>query len=171
MINLLKASFFVLLTFIAFSCSEDGKTSEANQKRLSLFERAKGNSQQIINDINSPAFLSHFRNNPHFSDSIKPILMHTKLNYECRTDPSQVTYFDHFKEVIRDSAHADIVNFFYEGPSTCNDLRFMITYKLLKKTDQVHLIRFRVEPAMKRNDFIDNIYARRAKEQAEGRAN
>lgn len=146
---------------MAAGCSSDEQTDKKNTG-LTLFQQAKIQSQEIINSIgDEEAFLSHFRDNPFFPDLAPPKHVHEKL-MECGVNPARLQYFDYFKEILLDTTELDIIDYFYQGPCACPDIRIMITFYLYKKQDKIQLTRFRAEPVAKPSDWIDNINKRNA---------
>lgn len=158
--KILKAA---LLTFIFSSCgnSSQEETVVISQLPQSLFEQAKKKSQEIINDIGTENFLTHFRNNGHFSDLVNPKYVHGKLK-ECGVEPAKLKYFDYFEEIFHDTTNRQVIDFFYEGPCTCPDIRIMITMIIDNKRKNIEFARFHAEPVAKPSDLIDNINKRNA---------
>lgn len=143
------------------SCG-NGKDEKKTDQGLNLFQQAKLQSQEIINDIgDQEAFMRHFRDNAFFPDSTKPWHVHEKM-MECGVNPAKLQYFDHFKEILLDTTEMDIIDFFYQGPCACPDIRIMITFFLYKEENRVQFTRFKAEPAAKPSDWIDNINRRNA---------
>lgn len=156
------ASGVILIAAIVATAGCGNKEKEKPQEGLTLFQQAKLESQEIVNDIGDPdAFMSHFRDNPLFPDSTKPLHVHEKM-MECGVNPARLTYFDHFKEILLDTTEIDIIDFFYQGPCACPDIRLMITFFLYKQQGKVQLTRFKAEPVAKPSDWIDNINKRNA---------
>jgi len=158
------AGYGLLLAMVPFiqSCS-NGEEKNKGVSNLTLFQEAKAQSQEIINDIGTDRFMIHFRNNPNFPDSTKPIYVHSKLN-ECKVESAKLKYFDHFKEILRDTAEIDVIDFFYQGPCACPDIRIMLTFFLYKEQKKIEFTRFKAEPAAKPSDWMDAIRERNAKQ-------
>lgn len=161
--KVLKIAGYGLLLAISPFITSCGNVEEKNKpvSNLGLFQEAKAQSQEIINAIGTDAFMTHFRNNPNFPDSTRPLHVHSKLN-ECKVEPAKLKYFDHFKEILRDTAEIDVIDFFYQGPCACPDIRIMITFFLYKEQKKIEFTRFKAEPAAKPSDWIDAIQKRNA---------
>jgi len=157
------ANFLIALgcALVFFSCGGSKTKEKKATTNAGLFNEAKVRSQEIINSIGTDAFMTHFRDNPFFPDSTKPLHVHDKM-MECGVDPAKLKYFDHFKEILLDTTEMDVVDFFYEGPCTCPDIRIMITFFLYKEQKTIQFTRFKAEPAAKPSDWIDAIRKRNA---------
>lgn len=144
----------------AAGCNSDKKREK--ESTLTLFQQAKLQSQQIINSIgDKQAFMAHFRDNPFFADTTRPLYVFQKM-MDCGVNPAKLQYFDYFKEILLDTMDMDIIDFFYQGPCACPDIRIMITFYLYKQQGTIAFTRFRAEPAAKPSDWIDNINQRNA---------
>lgn len=161
--NLKSVVILFLIVSTGLSACKEG-SEEKKDSNLSLFDQAKNQSREVIDDISSDQFIAHFRNNPHFIDTAHVLIVQSQLRNDCKVDPTQITYYDYFKEIVKDSAEVDVIDFFYEGPSACVDFRYRVGYIIHKRTSEIELFAFKVEPVEKQSDFINLIQNRRAKE-------
>lgn len=155
--------FFLPFIVLFFSCGNEQTKPVDENKDLPLFERARLNSQSLMENLATDKFITFFPEK-YFPDREYIEFVQYDLTTRCNTIVGKFEYYDHFQEIFHEKTDFDKVHFVYYGNFECGELTFIWGYNLWKTDNEYELFTYKIDYRGFPSDIIDNIKERRLKE-------
>lgn len=156
--------FIIPIFLFLFSCGNIDETQPGDEnKDLPLIERARINSQSLMENLSTEKFPSYFPEK-YFPDREYLEFVQFDLSERCNTKDGKFEYYDHFQEIYHEKTDFDKVHFVYYGHFECGELTFIWGYNLWKTDNYFELFTYKIDYQGFPSDIIDNIKKRRREE-------